>query len=149
MAWAYAAAGNGSETERALSMAEAALSEGDGSPQPDWSAWVDRNELQIMTGRCWTELRRPLRAVPVLEDVLTRYDDAHARDKSLYLSWLADSYLTAGEIEQATTIASRVLELSAGVASVRPRQRLAPILHRLKVHQELPSVAEVLEKARA
>ncbi|MFE2183038.1 XRE family transcriptional regulator [Streptomyces sp. NPDC059455] len=148
LAWAYAVAGNPSETERALSIAEAALSEGDGSPQPDWSAWVDRNELQIMTGRCWTELRRPLRAVPVLEDVLTRYDDTHARDKSLYLSWLADSYLTAGEIEQATTITGRVLELSAGVASVRPRQRLAPILHRLKAHQELPSVAEVLEKAR-
>ncbi|MBO3673539.1 XRE family transcriptional regulator [Streptomyces sp. NEAU-YJ-81] len=148
LAWAYAVAGNPGETERALSIAEAALSEGDGSPQPDWSAWVDRNELQIMTGRCWTELRRPLRAVPVLEDVLTRYDDAHARDKSLYLSWLADSYLTAGEIEQATAITSRALELSAGVASVRPRRRLAPILHQLKTHQELPSVAEVLEKAR-
>ncbi|MEE4594186.1 hypothetical protein V2J94_20240 [Streptomyces sp. DSM 41524] len=101
-----------------------------------------------MAGRCWTELRRPLRAVPVLEDFLSRYDDAHARDKSLYLSWLADSYLTAGEIEQATAITSRALELSAGVASVRPRQRLAPILHRLKAHQELPSVADVLEKAR-
>jgi hypothetical protein len=37
----------------------------------------------------------------VLEAALTRYDDTHARDKSLYLSWLADSYLTAGEVEQA------------------------------------------------
>jgi len=148
LAWAYAVAGNASETERALNIAEGALSESDGSPQPDWSSWVDRNELQIMTGRCWTELRRPLRAVPVLEDVLTRYDDAHARDKSLYLSWLADSYLAAGEIEQATAITSRVLELSAGVASVRPRQRLAPILQQLSDHHELPAVAEVLEKAR-
>ncbi|WP_431984506.1 hypothetical protein [Streptomyces qinglanensis] len=149
LAWAYAVAGNASETERALNIAEGALSESDGSPQPDWSSWVDRRELQIMTGRCWTELRRPLRAVPVLEDVLTRYDDAHARDKSLYLSWLADSYLAAGEIEQATAITSRVLELSAGVASVRPGQRLAQILQQLSDHHELPAVAEVLEKARA
>lgn len=147
LAWAYAVAGSASETERALIAAETALNESDGTPQPDWSAWVDRNELQIMTGRCWTELRRPLRAVPVLEHVLAQYDDAHARDKSLYLSWLADSYLTAGEIEQAAAITSRALELSAGVASVRPGERLAPIIRRLRAHHELPAVAEVLAKA--
>ncbi|MGA5703402.1 hypothetical protein [Peterkaempfera bronchialis] len=102
-----------------------------------------------MTGRCWTELRRPLRAVPVLEQVLAGFDDAHARDKALYLSWLADSYLAAGEIEQAAAITGRVLDLSAGVASVRPRQRVTPVLQRLAAHRELPQVAEVLEKARA
>ncbi|MEU0927204.1 XRE family transcriptional regulator [Streptomyces malaysiensis] len=147
LAWAYAAAGDADKTERAFAAAETALSEDDGTPQPDWAAW-DGNGLQIMAGRCWTELRRPIRAVPVLEDFLTRYDDTHARDKSLYLSWLADSYLNAGEIEQAAAITGRALELSAGVASVRPRQRLAPILHQLKAHQELPAVADVLEKAR-
>ncbi|OPF77849.1 hypothetical protein VT50_0220700 [Streptomyces antioxidans] len=149
LAWAYAVAGRDSETERALSAAEAALSDGDGTPQPDWVAWVDRDELRIMTGRCWTELRHPLRAVPVLEDVLTRYDDTHARDKSLYLSWLAESYLTAREVEQAATVAGRALDLSAGVASVRPRQRLEPTLRQFSVYRDLPAVAEVLERARA
>ncbi|RNG20373.1 XRE family transcriptional regulator [Streptomyces botrytidirepellens] len=148
LAWAYAAAGDADETERALGAAESALSEDDGTPQPDWAAW-DGNGLQIMAGRCWTELRRPLRAVPVLEDFLSRYDDTHARDKSLYLSWLADSYLTAGEIEEAASATGRALELSAGVASVRPRQRLAPIFQQLRSHRDLPPVAEVLEKARA
>ncbi|MFC9241331.1 XRE family transcriptional regulator [Streptomyces decoyicus] len=149
LAWAYAVAGHASATEQALNDAEAALSEDDGTPQPDWVAWVDRNELRIMTGRCWTELRRPLRAVPVLEDALAKFDDAHARDKSLYLSWLADAYLAAGEVEQAANSTSRALELSAGVASVRPRQRLAPTLRRLSRYRELPTVAEVLERARA
>lgn len=148
LAWAYAAAGDADETERALGAAESALSEDDGTPQPDWAAW-DGNGLQIMAGRCWTELRRPLRAVPVLEDFLSRYDDTHARDKSLYLSWLADSYLTAGENEEAASATGRALELSAGVASVRPHQRLAPILQQLRPHRELAPVAEVLEKARA
>ncbi len=147
LAWAYALAGNASETERALNIAEAALSEDDQTAAPDWAAWVDRNELQIMTGRCWAELRRPLRAVPVLEDVLARYDDAHARDKALYLSWLADSYLAAGEVEQAAAVTGRALELSEGVASVRPRQRLSPVLQRLSAHKEVPLVAETLEKA--
>ncbi|UKY50384.1 helix-turn-helix domain-containing protein [Streptomyces inhibens] len=148
LAWAYAAAGQVNGTEQALNDAETALNEHDGMPQPDWAAWVDHNELQIMTGRCWTELRRPLRAVPVLEDALAKYEDTHARDKSLYLSWLADSYMSAGEVEQAASTARRSLELSAGVASVRPRQRIEPTLRRLSSHRELPAVAEVLELAQ-
>lgn len=148
LAWAYAVAGLPSETERALSAAESALDESDGSPQPDWVAWVDHNELQIMSGRCWTELRRPLRAVPTLEAALAKYEDTHARDKSLYLSWLADSYLTAGEVEQSAKATSRALDLSAGVASVRPRQRLAPVLRRLGDYRALTEVADVLEKAQ-
>ncbi|MFJ4687804.1 XRE family transcriptional regulator [Streptomyces sp. NPDC088789] len=148
LAWAYAVAGLADETERALQTAKDALSQVDGTPQPDWVAWVDETELQIMTGRCWTELHRPLRAVPVLEAALARYDDAHARDKSLYLSWLADSYLTAGEVEQAAAVSVRALDLCAGVASVRPRARLAPVLGRLSQHQTVPAVAEVLDKAR-
>ncbi|QMU75101.1 XRE family transcriptional regulator [Streptacidiphilus sp. PB12-B1b] len=149
LAWAHAVNGNAAETERALGVAEAALAELDGTPQPDWVSWVDHNELQIMTGRCWTELRRPLRAVPALEHVLAGFDDTHARDKALYSCWLADSYLSAGEIEQAAAVTSRVLDLSAGVASVRPRERIAPVLRQLSPHCGLPHVAEVLEKARA
>lgn len=149
LAWSYAVSGFPAETERALSDAQSALDEMDGTPQPDWVAWVDRNELQIMSGRCWTELRRPLRAVPILESALAQYEDTHARDKSLYLSWLADSYMTAGEIEQSAKTISRALDLSAGVASVRPRQRLVPVLRRLSDHRTLPEVANVLEKARA
>ena len=101
-----------------------------------------------MTGRCWTELRRPLRAVPVLEQALAGFDNTHARDKALYLCWLADAYLSAGEIEQAATIAAQIIDLSTDVASVRPRQRLAPILRTLATHTNLPNVRDVLEAAR-
>lgn len=73
----------------------------------------------------------------------------HARDKSLYLSWLAASYLHAGEVEQAATVASRALDLSAEVASARPRQRLDPLIDQLRGHHALPAVADVLEKAKA
>ncbi len=149
LAWAHAVAGQSDEAERALDAARDALAEVDGTPQPDWAAWVDETELQIMSGRCWTELRRPLRAVPVLEAALAEYDDSHARDKALYLSWLADSYLTAGEVEQAAAVTGRALDLSYGVASVRPRERLAPVLRRLVEHQALPVVAAVLEQARS
>ncbi|MHB9861227.1 helix-turn-helix domain-containing protein [Streptomyces sp. YIM S03343] len=149
LAWACAMADQPARAEQALDTARAALDEQqDGEPQPDWAAWVDETELDIMTGRCWTELRRPLRAVPVLTRSLDRYDDHHARDKALYLSWLADSYLTAGEVEAAAAVTGQAVDLAFGVASVRPRQRLAPVLERLHRHRELSAVREVLEKAR-
>ncbi|MFF9097546.1 XRE family transcriptional regulator [Streptomyces sp. NPDC014802] len=149
LAWAHAVAGQADETEHALEAAHDALAEADDAPQPDWASWVDSTELQIMTGRCWTELGRPLRAVPVLETALSQYDNRHARDKSLYLSWLARAYLQAGEVEQAARVTDQALDLSSGVASVRPRERLAPVLKRLAEHRSLPKVAALLDKARA
>ncbi|BCL21329.1 helix-turn-helix domain-containing protein [Streptomyces tuirus] len=147
MAWACALADQPHLVEQALDAARAALQEQqDGEPQPDWAAWVDQTELDIMTGRCWTELRRPLRAVPVLTRALDRFDDHHARDKALYLSWLADAYLAAGEVEEAARVTGRAWDLSVGVASVRPRQRLAPVLEQLRRHQDVSLVRNVLEK---
>ncbi|SBT67279.1 hypothetical protein GA0070622_4347 [Micromonospora sediminicola] len=147
-AWAHAVVGNARETDAALATARAALARRNATEEPDWSAWVDDQEVTIMTGRCWAELGRPLRAVPLLEDVLAGFDDAHARDKALYSCWLADAYATAGEPEEAARVAGRVLDLSEGVASVRPRQRLDPVLQRLRVHAAVPGVREVLERSR-
>jgi hypothetical protein len=147
-AWAHAVAGNATEADRALDLARTALATPTDGPVPDWSSWVDESELQIMSGRCWTELKRPLRAVPVLKDVLARFNDAYARDKALYLSWLADAYLTAGEPEESAAVTSRVLDLSIGVASVRPRQQISQVLRRLSEFSTIPQVASVLDRTR-
>lgn len=147
LAWTHAVAGQANETERALDRARHALHSVDNRPEPDWVFWVDDNELDIMAGRCWTELQRPLRAVPTLETVLARYEDTHARDKSLYLTWLAHAYLDAGEVEQAATTTVRAVDLSAGVGSVRPRARIGKVAQRLKAHRAVPDVARALELA--
>ncbi|MGA4844584.1 helix-turn-helix domain-containing protein [Streptomyces sp. G45] len=149
-AWACAVADMPVEAERSLVAANEALAKASEWPQPDWAAWVDRTEVDIMTGRCWTELRRPLRAVTVLERALSQYDDGHARDKALYSSWLAQAYLIAGEAEQAAEVTSRALVLADGVASVRPHKRLQPVLAELSAakYRTLPAVASVLEQVR-
>ncbi|MEU7021890.1 XRE family transcriptional regulator [Streptomyces sp. NPDC046203] len=147
LAWACAVDGQAAGTEAALNSAREALETAqDGEPQPDWSVWVDRTELGIMTGRCWTELSRPLRAVPALTDALGRYPDEYARDKSLYFSWLAEAYLAAGEVEEAAATTNRALDLATGVASIRPMQRIAPVLESLRPHRQLPEVRAVLER---
>ncbi|MCX5377655.1 helix-turn-helix transcriptional regulator [Streptomyces sp. NBC_00091] len=146
LAWQYAMSGRAQEADYALSLATEAIHAQAGSPAPDWAYWVDHDEILIMTGRCWTELHRPLRAIPALEDALGRYDDTRARDKALYMSWLASAYLDAGEVEHATAITSRVLDLSAGLASTRPAERIRMMLKRLESHRALAPVGALLER---
>ncbi|WP_217231461.1 helix-turn-helix domain-containing protein [Streptomyces anulatus] len=149
-AWACAVDGQISGTEHALEAARQALDNAqDGEPQPDWAAWVDHTELDIMTGRCWTELRRPLRAVPHLTRALAQYSDDNARDKALYLSWLAQAYLTADEVEVAARHVSRAATLARGVASHRPAERIGPLISYLRPHASLPAVRELLEGTAA
>jgi hypothetical protein len=142
-AWTFALDGDAEATARSLGLAEEALAEANGQT-PDYAAWIDEVELAIMTGRCWSQLHRPLRAVPVLEAALAKYSDAHSRDKALYSSWLADSYIDAGEVEQAAAVIASSLEIMGDVASVRPRQRLAVVAGRLAPYRDLSAVRDLL-----
>lgn len=147
-AWTYAVGGQPEQAARVLGHAEDALTIANADiPAPDWAAWAhDPTELQIMTGRCWTELHRPLRAVPAMETAMAQYDDSHARDKALYLSWLADAYLDAGEAEPAAAVVNRALDLSASVASTRPFGRLNTVMGRLEAYKSAPGVADLLAR---
>jgi len=144
LAWAHAVADEPWETERALEAAHEALARDSAVPAPDWAAWVDATELQIMTGRCWAQLGQPQRAIPVLERILSGFPDAYGRDKALYLTWLAEAYRDAGEVDQAASTLKVAHTLSAPVASVRPRQRIAEVASTLAAHRSVPAVAELL-----
>jgi tetratricopeptide (TPR) repeat protein len=145
-AWAHAVAGDHRQADTALNLAREALHRADDRPEPDWVFWVDEHEIDIMTGRCWTELRKPLRAVPVLESVLADFDDTHARDKALYLTWFASSYLQAHELEQAAHTLTRAHDLATGVNSVRPAARINAVARKLTRHRTTPEVADALDR---
>jgi hypothetical protein len=81
--------------------------------------------------------------------VLAEYEDSRARDKALYLTWLAGAYADAGEVEAAAITTARALDLAANVASARPAKRAAVVLQRLERHRALPAVRELLERAAA
>jgi tetratricopeptide (TPR) repeat protein len=149
-AWAHAVAGNVRDTDEALNRAREALA-GERYPVggPDWAQWVDRTELEIMAGRCWSTLGDYTRAIPTLEGALDRYDNIHARDKALYLTWLAEAHIDAHEIDQAAAITRQALALSAGVASVRPGERIRAALRRLEPHRSLAAVSDVIDEADA
>ncbi|GAA5155174.1 hypothetical protein GCM10023321_28070 [Pseudonocardia eucalypti] len=148
-AWTYAVAGRVGQTAEALGRASEALADSAAAgPAPDWAAWAHNPlELQIMTGRCWSVLHRPIRAITALEAAMGQYDDSHARDKALYLSWLADAYLDAGEVEHAAVVAGRALDLATNVASTRPRERFAALLGRLEPHKTVAEVGELFVRS--
>ncbi|MER6678808.1 helix-turn-helix transcriptional regulator [Streptomyces sp. NPDC000983] len=147
-AWAHAVAQDANATDKALTAARQALDADDaGDTQPDWSAWVDHIELDIMAGRCWTQLRRPLRAVPLLLRGLAQFDHTQARDAALYSTWLAEAYLLAGEVEEAARVTQRAAELAEGVASPRPQRRVEHVVSALAIdHATVPAVAELLRR---
>ncbi|GAA2045770.1 hypothetical protein GCM10009757_12730 [Streptomyces cheonanensis] len=92
----------------------------------------------------FTKLRRPLRAVPLLQDVLARYDATHAREVALYRSWLAVALADANEPEQAAEEARRVIDTSGDLSSERTAERARTVLHRLKDYEDVPEAREVL-----
>ncbi|WP_369205619.1 helix-turn-helix transcriptional regulator [Streptomyces sp. PU-14G] len=148
VAWAHTKAGgvdNARQAIRALKEASEALGEdGGGSEAPAYLYWVDAGELRVMESRVYTELRRPLRAVPLLRDVLNAYDATHTREMALYLSWLAVAYADANEPEAAAETAERVISLSSEVSSERTAERVRVVLTSLRRYADVPEVADLL-----
>ncbi|MER8161397.1 helix-turn-helix transcriptional regulator [Streptomyces sp. NPDC094472] len=153
VAWAHTKAGgieNGQQAMRALGEAGEALSEdGPGTESPAYLYWVDAGELRVMESRVYAELRRPLRAVPLLREVLGGYDATHTREMALYLSWLAVALADANEPEEAAAVAERVITLAADISSERTAERVRVILARLRKCAEVPEVATLLAEHQA
>ncbi|MGW4421159.1 transcriptional regulator [Streptosporangium sp. NPDC004631] len=146
VAWAHTRAGEAQAAMKALGEATAALVGDVGDDEPAYLYWVNADELQIMEARAYTELRRPLRAVPLLSDVLSRYDATHARELALYLSWLAVALVDANEPEEAAQAAQRMLDLSTVVTSDRTTRRAHVVLARLKPYADVPQVQDLLSR---
>ncbi|MEU8787861.1 helix-turn-helix transcriptional regulator [Streptomyces sp. NPDC048643] len=153
VAWAHVQAGgveNGRQAMRALGEAGQALSEDSaGTESPAYLYWVDAGELRVMESRVYTELRRPLRAVPLLRDVLGRYDATHTREVALYSSWLAVALADANEPEEAAAVAERVISLASDIPSERTAERVRVILARLQEFADVPEVATLLAEHQA
>ncbi|TDB79142.1 XRE family transcriptional regulator [Actinomadura sp. KC216] len=145
VAWAHTKACEAQPAMRALAEAHEAMADEDSQESPGWAYWVSSEELDVMDARVYTELRKPLRAVPLLQEVLNRYDSTHTRELALYLSWLAVALVDANEPEEAAQAARRMLDLSADFASDRTTQRGRVVLAKLEPFRDIPEVRDVLD----
>lgn len=133
IAWATARAGDTQAADKALAKVE--IDYAGQKPQetdPEWVYWLSPEEVEVMAGRVWTETRRPLRAVPILEKAITGYGDDTGRETALYQSWMAEALAQANEPERAATAATKALRLSRQAGSARAEDRVALVRRRLR-----------------
>jgi len=148
VAWSAARSGDLRDCERTLGRVDESFSAGSRDDDPDWVYWLNREEIDVMAGRCYTELGKPDRAEPLLANAIARYDQALVRENSLYLSWLAEDYVQLGEIEQAADIAARMAALAARTNSARTDTRLHYIARQLGPYRGTASVADFFDAYR-
>ena len=144
VAWADAKSGDLTSCERALGQVEDNFSHARPEDDPDWVYWLNREEIDVMAGRCFTELKQPARAEPLLRSATSGYDNALIRENSLYLSWLAEDYILLSEIDLAAETATRVLELGSRANSARTDERLRHLARQLRRYEDVQTVTGFL-----
>ena len=147
-AWSQAIAGNARKAEAALNQARQAFSGRRAEPAPQWSAWINDTELDIMAGRVWTVLHEPSKAIRPLERALAHFPNQWARDKALYLLFLADALTDAGDADHAVTVVDDAVTLAAAVASPRPINHARSTTQRL-TELGVPGARRLTDKLRA
>jgi hypothetical protein len=145
VAWASAKANDIHGCERALGAVDEAFTAGPRDNDPDWLYWLNREEVEVMSGRCYTELRKPGQAVNLLTAAIGNYDQALIRENALYLSWLAEDYVQLNDIDQAASLGTRVAELASRTDSARAAERLKHVAGLLVPYQVSPPVREFFE----
>ena len=146
VAWADAKSGDLVSCERALGQVEENFNHATPEDDPDWVYWLNREEIDVMAGRCYTELRQPARAEPLLRNATSSYDNTLIRENSLYLSWLAEDYILLNEIDLAAEIATHVLELGSRANSARTDDRLRHLARLLKRYKDVQAAADFLDR---
>jgi hypothetical protein len=146
IAWADAKSGDLISCERALGQVEENFDHAKPQDDPDWVYWLNREEIDVMAGRCFTELIQPARAEPLLRGATSAYDNALVRENALYLSWLAEDYILLDEIDLAADVATRVLELGSRADSARTDERLRHLARLFRRYKDVRSAAGFLDQ---
>jgi len=149
VAWADAKSADLRSCERSLGLVEENFAHSTPDEDPDWVYWLNREEIDVMAGRCYTELKQPGRGEPLLRNAIDNYNDALVRENALYLSWLAEDYILQGEIDHAAELATRVLELTRHTNSARTDDRLRYLATLLKRYETVRSAAAFIDLYRS
>jgi tetratricopeptide (TPR) repeat protein len=147
LAWANARFGDPQATLRTLGQVDEAFADGNPENDPVWVYWLNQDEIDVMAGRCLTELNQPKKAVTLLDRAVRRYDDSHAREMALYLSWLAEAHAYNGNVEEAAATALRALCLSASTTSARSNDRIGAVRRALQRYKGNAAVDEFEDQA--
>lgn len=120
-AYALAHLGQAAAADRALAEVDElfARHQDHAEDEPEWTYWVSRAELDVMAARVATRLGRPGRAAPLLRGALADYRTEHVRETAMYLGFLAEAHLRAGERAEAADVLAEASAYAATTGSAR------------------------------
>jgi hypothetical protein len=125
LAWASARARDRDGTRQALDAVDDTYeARSPGIDEPEWVYWLDRNEIDIMAGRCLIELGDPASAEPLITHAVADYTPEHAREVALYRTWIAEAHARSGELDAAHAALDAARTTGRGVNSTRLTSRI-------------------------
>ncbi|WET82966.1 helix-turn-helix transcriptional regulator [Amycolatopsis sp. QT-25] len=128
VAWAAAKSRDTEAARRALNAVDDAYeARSAGIKEPEWVYWLNRDEIDVMAGRCYIEIGQPAEAAPLLIKAINGYEASHVREIALYQTWLAESYARAGELDAARDVIEDARITSTGINSTRLTCRVEEI----------------------
>ncbi|HWD04271.1 MAG TPA: helix-turn-helix transcriptional regulator [Amycolatopsis sp.] len=120
VAWASARSRDAEGTRRTLdAVDDAYAARTPGVEEPEWVYWLDRNEIDVMAGRCLVELGDPTRAEPLITHAVAAYAPEHIREVALYRTWIAEAYARSGNLDAARSALRAARTAGNGVNSTR------------------------------
>jgi transcriptional regulator with XRE-family HTH domain len=145
----YAVLGDVERFQRALSRAHREFEIGDDrrDNDPTWISFFDPAELLGLEGTCWADLGQYQRAVPLLEQALSRQAPTFQRNRALYQGRLAVARLGNGDPAHAVANATVTLQLlESGVTSARTAELVRTVRQQVRPYRQEPAVREFVAR---
>jgi transcriptional regulator with XRE-family HTH domain len=134
LGYASAYEGDAAATARALGPVDDMIEVGSSAREnePEWTYWLDHGEARVLAARCATRLGNAGAAVPLIHAALAQYSSENVRELALYWSFLAEAYLRAGQLAEASDALQAAAGYATGTSSARVGRRVAALRQALR-----------------
>ncbi|MEV6133637.1 helix-turn-helix transcriptional regulator [Streptomyces violaceusniger] len=145
---ALAKAGDARACAHALNRAHDLLGQGPHDADPPWAYWVQRPEVDMLTGSCMLDLDRPADAQSHFTRADAAYGPEYVRTHVLYLSRMATAQLRQRDVEAACISTNQALDLATNVHSGRSSDHVRDAVKQLRPYRREPAVRDLLDRAK-
>ncbi|MEU8141863.1 helix-turn-helix transcriptional regulator [Nonomuraea sp. NPDC048901] len=145
---ALAKTGDARRCYHALNQAADCLNEGTSDDDPPWAYWVNRAEVDMLTGSCMLDLGDPARAQQKFTEADTGYGPGYVRTHALYLTRMATAQLQQKDLDRACDSAGQALSLTEHISSTRSTDHIRDFVELLAPYRTEPTARSFLDRAR-
>ena len=145
---ALAKAGDARGCYHALNRATDLLDQGPSDDDPTWAYWVERPEIDMLTGSCMLDLGDPAAAQTKFREADAAYGPEYVRTHVLYLTRMATAQLQQHELDAACASAHQALDLAADLNSGRGADHVRDFATYLAPHRSTQPARDFLERVR-